>query len=681
MKSFNLFKRLGALLTAVAVLASMGTVAFATDAATVQITAADIIPVEGSVDASGEGLYEVTVTYTSEGVGDMGVTMLAYTGDLNDSQRLTIAYVTQEEPADSISFRIDTTGEDAIQVGKGEKIIILLGGDRVRASVSARVVVPWDATAEAALKNTENDDDFAGLEEALSVNLDSTNIEDALRDALAGYAVNLQDGNGNFAPVDWSNVTLNVEKVTGKEGVTHKATLTVDDTVDVEGVYNDVDAVYTLEFAAVFSGTADILTVTPNSFTVWGDKIVEANPIDAVSGVTEEMIEAAVAAQVKAATVKVAKNNTELEAVVGEADKESNITVEMTLAGDFNPENDTAGLEATVTLGEGTYGNVTVGAAGVTTLDPITVNYKAESPTEPWNPSGAEYQGEEIPANNVVKTEEELEVYIAGLLDGETVSVTNDNNDNAVITLEDDPANFEVSVSIDTGSAEGGFAPATATVTILEGTEGTNNAVVGAGGLEFTLTFQTAVRTYWTVAEVECAEGIISDEDDPKAADHDFTVYATEELNNKTVTIKDESGAESYALELITSGDDANCTVTTSNGAVAEGKATITVTVTLDEGTIEDGDTTITIPENITFTTTFESAIKTFTYGDINGDGFITTADLTALRRYLVSDTPDGFIEEAANIHNPETSAITTADLTALRRRLVDATMELPVVD
>ena len=157
MKNFKLFKRLGAFITAIAVLASMGTVAFADVAPQVEITGVSVAP------GNDTGIYSVTVAYTVSGadVGNKGITLLAYgavdNAELNDGEDFSvynendykIAYVLQatEEPAElvedgqdpqsyvsvgdhTISFNIDTTVEGAIKVGEGEKILVLLGGDK-----------------------------------------------------------------------------------------------------------------------------------------------------------------------------------------------------------------------------------------------------------------------------------------------------------------------------------------------------------------------------------------------------------------------------------------------------------------------------------------------------------------------------------------------------------------------
>ena len=370
MKNFKLFKRLGAFITAIAVLASMGTVAFADVAPQVEITGVSVAP------GNDTGIYSVTVAYTVSGadVGNKGITLLAYgavdNAELNDGEDFSvynendykIAYVLQatEEPAElvedgqdpqsyvsvgdhTISFNIDTTVEGAIKVGEGEKILVLLGGDKVTTPDAKLYPVPVVVSLEDAQGN-----EFEGFAAALDVDLGTTTIEAAVEAALAGYTLYIDEVATDFA--------VAVSEIT-EEGATHKAALKVDDKV-----------VYEFNFSANLYWTADALAVSGAPYAIAAADIAGEDEV-----VSEAEIIAAVKAKVLEGTIKVTKGD--LEATI--TDAEDAITV--ALKGTFDAA--TAGeLTFDVTLAEGTYGEAIVGTEGLTTT--VTVNYTLESAPE-----------------------------------------------------------------------------------------------------------------------------------------------------------------------------------------------------------------------------------------------------------------------------------------------------------
>ena len=358
MKNFKLFKRLGAFITAIAVLASMGTVAFATADATVAINNVAL------ADTDTAGVYEMTVSYTvtSGEIGSKGITMLAY-GAIDDAELKAgenftvynstdykIAYVTQENPElddankGSISFNIDTTEEGAIQVDDGASILVLLGGDGVDAPASAIYPIP---PVEVTLM--DGDTEVTALATAIDVNLDSTTIEDAVKAALASYTV--YEGEEAVA---WTDVTVTVtENAEGEYA--YKATLTT------------AQGSTTVQFNADITWTAEALAISKTSYNVAAADVAGE---DSVASVDE--IIAAVKAKVVAETIKVTKG-AELEAVI--ADAADAITVAVKTAGfDGTAANDA--VEFDVTLAAGTYGEAIVASALTAT---VTVKYTLES--------------------------------------------------------------------------------------------------------------------------------------------------------------------------------------------------------------------------------------------------------------------------------------------------------------
>lgn len=369
MKNFKLFKRLGAFITAIAVLASMGTVAFADVAPQVAINNVNC------VDPDNDGIYEVTVAYTVSGaaVGDKGITLLAYgaakeNAPLEDGENFTeykdgdykIAYVFQatKEPAElvedgkapqsyvsegdhTISFNIDTRVEGAIKVGEGEKILVLLGGDKVTTPDAKLYPIPVVIDLKA---NGEVITEFGSID----VDLGTETIEEALKAELAGNAAYVYvDGE----PAEWDDVTVAVEETTEGD-YAYKATLTV--AAGSTYVY----------FNADLSWKATALEVSGAPYT-----IAAAN----IEGeVTADALEAAVKTEVLK-TVKAI--NGDLKVAIADADA---ITVEL-VNDAFNPA-EPAELTFTVTLVADTYadGDIDVIVESALT-ETVTVNYQLEA--------------------------------------------------------------------------------------------------------------------------------------------------------------------------------------------------------------------------------------------------------------------------------------------------------------
>jgi len=173
------------------------------------------------------------------------------------------------------------------------------------------------------------------------------------------------------------------------------------------------------------------------------------------------------------------------------------------------------------------------------------------------------------------------------------------------------------------------------------------------------------------VAAIEVAEKDAGTEADVAA------IIALEEVLAVTETTITLDGVEGAAEETVTlnwaAATPASEEDTTLNLGSDEDSIVLNVPVTAENTTYYDLDGK--------FIAVTIQMIPAWKYGDMTGDGLITTADLTALRRYLVADTPEIFIEQAANVYNPETTGITTADLTALRKYLVSEITEFPVVE
>jgi len=311
----------------------------------------------------------------------------------------------------------------------------------------------------------------------------------------------------------------------------------------------------------------------------------------------------------------------------------------------------------TITVPAMTVGNAAL-AAPVTFDVTVTVTkYVAE-----WNVTAASYEGATI--DSVYDMPE------ADLTDAEKEKLAEAAVIGAEITLTGD---YETTVAVDAAWARE-FATDKVTVTVPVGTY--NNAkVTEAKVVDIPVTF-TENTAKFTFASVVFKKGAA------ETAKTALDVTVDESTNEKVaaaiaadykayVTLTRGTWTDTEATELAL---DAAWIAATAP-AIEEGTGAYTATITVPVDAIIGADTATIDGVGGTVT------VKSFTYGDMTGEGLITTADLTALRRYLVNDAPEGFIEEAANVYNPETTGITTADLTALRKYLVNEITEFPVVE
>lgn len=178
MKGNSLFKKIGAIATTAAMLASLGVTGFAANSPSssnantgVRVGTPTVTPVDGKA-----GLYEVSVDYTVTATHEIGVTMLAYASTLGTSlgeDAVTSGYVHSEtnpkmkivgvdqknasEDTDdtftagetgTFTFYVSTTAEtygSQIQMKPGQKGIVLLSGDGANGANGAFFSIPAPA--------------------------------------------------------------------------------------------------------------------------------------------------------------------------------------------------------------------------------------------------------------------------------------------------------------------------------------------------------------------------------------------------------------------------------------------------------------------------------------------------------------------------------------------------------
>lgn len=153
MKKFSL-KKITAAVSAAAMIATMGTSAFAADPATGTIS---IDKVEYDTTKSTGNIHAFKIHYTTSVTQELGVTMFSYmkstdTSALTDDVRYTketkgslkIVGVDQKADGDdkTIDLVVSTNSKDSINVADGQIGLVLLGGDKVSAPAVALIATP-----------------------------------------------------------------------------------------------------------------------------------------------------------------------------------------------------------------------------------------------------------------------------------------------------------------------------------------------------------------------------------------------------------------------------------------------------------------------------------------------------------------------------------------------------------
>lgn len=157
MKKFNLMKKIGAVVTTVAMLASMGTVAFADT---------PIDTVDGSIKITGyevtkaDGIYTVVVDYEATGVtGDIAMLSYISTGDdfseiVDYGTDMQIIGVTQQTGAATgqVTFKVTDDTDANINIAGSKIAVVKIGGQGegvtpAAALIDLTIVEPWNVVS------------------------------------------------------------------------------------------------------------------------------------------------------------------------------------------------------------------------------------------------------------------------------------------------------------------------------------------------------------------------------------------------------------------------------------------------------------------------------------------------------------------------------------------------------
>lgn len=288
MKKFSL-KKITATVSAAAMIATMGTTAFAADPASGAIEITNVLhSVSGNV-------HTFTVQYTAGDVQDIGITMFSYAGkeipvlNKNDhdnfdaskaldsaEQPYKVVGVDQvantTEKTGEISFKVSTDDKTApIYMEEGQTGLVKLGGDKVNAPAIATFTIPespWAITGVAASKSGTPVTEVTGI----NYNATVEEIAAAIKNAID--KVTVTGANGKTA--DWtvpetlSGVTVADDYTPGKAGTfTAKVPLAQFRPSDAAATIGDVNE---LTFA---------VTVNKDTWTATEASLVDGNNLTA----------------------------------------------------------------------------------------------------------------------------------------------------------------------------------------------------------------------------------------------------------------------------------------------------------------------------------------------------------------------------------------------------------------
>lgn len=395
----NFVKKLSAVITLVAMIASLGVCGYAVDTG----AAITINGYEWSDVVNGVATVTVTYAVSNDTVGALGATMLTYAkGGADDdvyadedgvydeddtayADTMQIVGIDQGAPktleggvltpaeADGegnyatgtyvVQFPVavsnNTTSEDGIQLGSGEGAVILIGGDNVIAPGALLLTAPYVAWDVASLTWTGADTIALGTvtvyteEETDWLEAVAEAAVDKLTAVDAGYTVTANKGDGTTDTITLEGLDLTAVAVAGEGNYAVTVTVPANTATDADqgGI---VPA----------GGKTFVVTVTATKFVdipkweVKGDAVLEGGTAIAVE-LSEEDFAAADAAKVEAVldeelagkkvTLNVEKQGEEDSTVV------IDVTAEMIVVTNVATDGDAKSYTGTVTVPAGTY--------------------------------------------------------------------------------------------------------------------------------------------------------------------------------------------------------------------------------------------------------------------------------------------------------------------------------------
>lgn len=291
MKKFSL-KKITAAVSAAAMIATMGTSAFAADPTPGVITIDGINVVQRE---NSSNLYDVTVTYTAE-VQGIGTTMLTYvkhndsltSASVYDKDTMNIVGVDQKNDTSAFTFTVttDTSASNGIYMVPGEAGVLMLSGDKIITPAVATVTIPAPAAAKATA-------------DAVAIEAYSYDDVDALK---AKIAAELKDKTANiYAAADGTGVADATYTFTGTETAvlapvadqTGKYTYTV--TIPEGATLSNTKISIPANFTCIVDVTVTTIAWSATTIELTGAKEVSLTKGDVTDGIDKAVKNALVA--------------------------------------------------------------------------------------------------------------------------------------------------------------------------------------------------------------------------------------------------------------------------------------------------------------------------------------------------------------------------------------------------
>lgn len=691
----NLFKRFCAVITIIAIIASFGVTAFAVETPAVTIKSV-------ATALKSAGVYTVTITYDATAVGDMGVTMLSYlsaSGSLEESDTFNqdadpamyVAGIDQWTVENgtgltkSFDVKVGTPGTGSVAYGATN--LVMMGGDGVTGADIATYAIQWDATA--ATVTTENLA-VSGLEYGAS----NAKIAKAVEDAFAAGDIEIEvtDGTHEATVVAGAKgVTANVTGTKGDYEVSFTIPVATEETgIVITGNVAKSASAITTPAVPLTVGTNDLVAttvdanLTEKAMRVSVSKLAEFSNGE-TEATAEEIVAAAKAYVANAITGTtgdnavagcgiVLGNGTHSVTVTDAAALEDKITAETTDTYDIDAiETEDQTLTMTITAAVGDYGEATLvaGEDETTKVFESQIALTIAMYVDSWNAEDVVADPLTVDVVKTVTDEKVLAAVQAKLaVDGVSIDFTGNDRESldTVVKTAD-------GISIKDNEVTGGDGVYECVLVLPAGPYGSDGANLESAE-------EVALAINVNALKVTAATVTL-----PTDIDVDATVGGndTETLGNIKAALEaalesaEATATDASGNSLTFSLEESTVSDVTGDAAVGTAKTfTATVTYVLTASDANDIDVSAVTSGTLTFTVDIKPA---FTYGNVNGVGGIDVADLLYLRMRLVNNTPNDFVEEAANIHNPGTTGVDVGDLLIMRKKLVNQSLELPVVE
>ena len=497
MKKFSL-KKITAAVSAAAMIATMGTTAFAASPVSAGqdgdgITITDVTVTQRE---SGSKLYDVSVTYTTSVAQEIGTTMLTYVKhgtslvsaqaytDVEDSEgkKMNIVGVDQKNDTSAFTFAVttDTNASNGIYMVPGESGLLMLSGDKVTTPAVATVTIPAPAAAKATA-------------DAVAIEAYSYDDADALK---AKIAAELKDKTANiYAAADGTGVADATYTFTGTETAvlapvadqTGKYTYTV--TIPEGAALSNTKISIPANFTCIVDVTVTTIAWTATTIELAGAKEVSLTKADVTAA-------GDINTAVKNALVAkgfVIKDANEHSANVTNAPAENVITVSTTDAYNSDATADqTLTYKVTVANAESKQGDVTLATLANGTIEGISVTVAALEANEFIVSSAEATKGGTAVTSATVPngtSETNAKAALSAAIDNITVKNASGDKTESGWTVDGE---WEFDKTYNAASEDA--ATYTATVSIKAPAERGENKGVNKDGIKLTLTLNVEAK-------------------------------------------------------------------------------------------------------------------------------------------------------------------------------------------